>query len=106
MITRAEAEEIAAQWARSESHQRGYGCEPVCEEFDLGFVIWTRQPSAVLPLPGDGARTVIDRETGVLSTWPGVPPEDIAALYRDRRPQPSGTVANLLRKKGIEATGS
>jgi hypothetical protein len=92
VITRADAEEIAVRWARSESEQRGYGCEPVLEEFDLGFVIWTRQPPAVLPAPGDGARTVIDRETGVLSTWPSIPPEDIAALYRERRPNPSGTV--------------
>ena len=92
MITRAEAEEIAAQWARSESEQRGYGCEPMLAEFDLGYVIWTRRPSGVLPVPGDGARTVIDRETGVVSTWPGVPTEDIAAVYRDRRPRPPGTV--------------
>ena len=92
MISRAQAEEIAARWARGESEQRGYGCEPVLAEFDLGYVIWTRQPPTVLPLPGDGARTVIDRETGVLSTWPGIPSEDIAALYRDRRPAPSRTV--------------
>jgi hypothetical protein len=92
VITRAEAEEIAARWARSESEQRGYGCEPVLAEFDLGYVIWTRQQSAVRPQAGDGARTVIDRETGAISTWPVLPPEDIAALYRDRRPQPPGTV--------------
>nr|WP_296069469.1 SUKH-3 domain-containing protein [uncultured Actinoplanes sp.] len=92
MITRAEAEEIAARWARSESEQRGYGCEPMLAEFDLGYVIWTRQPSAVRPQAGDGARTVIDRETGAISTWPVLPPEDIAALYRDRRPRPPGTV--------------
>ncbi len=92
MITRAEAEEIAARWARHESEQRGYGCEPMLAEFDLGYVVWTRQPSTVLSVPGDGARTVIDRETGVLSTWPGVPAEEIAAIYRDRRPRPAGTV--------------
>lgn len=92
MITRVEAEEIAARWARSESEQRGYECEPVLVEFDLGYVIWTRQPAAILPVPGDGARTVIDRETGVLSTWPGIPPDEIAALYPDRRPAPSRTV--------------
>ncbi|MGX6604699.1 SUKH-3 domain-containing protein [Micromonosporaceae bacterium Da 78-11] len=92
MITRVEAEEIAVRWARSESEQRGYECEPVLAEFNLGYVIWTRQPPTVLPVPGDGARTVIDRETGVLSTWPGIPPEDIAALYRGRRPVPSRTV--------------
>jgi len=92
VITRAEAEEIAARWAHNESEQRGYGCEPMLAEFDLGYVIWTRQPSTVLSVPGDGARTVIDRETGVLSTWPGVPTEEIASRYRDRRPLPPGTV--------------
>jgi hypothetical protein len=88
VITRAVAEEIAARWARSESEQRGYGCEPVLAEFELGYVVWTR----VRTEPGDGARTVIDRETGAVSTWPALPPEDIAALYRDRRPRPPGTV--------------
>ncbi|GID29112.1 SUKH-3 domain-containing protein [Paractinoplanes brasiliensis] len=100
MITREEAEAVAARWASNESEQRGYGCEPMLAEFDLGYVIWTRQPSTVLSVPGDGARTVIDRETGVLSTWPGVPPEEIAAIYRERRPTPPGTVdpaVSLLR---------
>ncbi|MEU4243040.1 SUKH-3 domain-containing protein [Actinoplanes sp. NPDC026619] len=92
MITRGEAEEIAARWARGEAEQRGYGCEPALAEFDLGWVIWTRSAPDVLPLPGDGARTVIDRETGVLSTWPAIPPEEIAELYRRRRPKPSTTV--------------
>jgi SUKH-3 immunity protein of toxin-antitoxin system/YwqJ-like deaminase len=92
MISRTEAEEIAARWARGEADQRGYGCEPALAEFDLGYVIWVRQPPTVLPVPGDGARTVIDRETGVLSTWPAIPLEDIAARYRDRRPTPSRTV--------------
>ena len=92
MISRSEAEEIAARWARDESEQRGYGCEPVLAEFDVGYVIWTRPPPTVLPVPGDGARTVIDRETGALSTWPAIPPEDIATLYRDRRPLPGRTV--------------
>ncbi|XVV12753.1 SUKH-3 domain-containing protein [Actinoplanes sp. CA-131856] len=93
-ITRAEAEEIAARWAR------GQDGEPEIAEFDLGYVIWTRPPSTVLPVPGDGSRTVIDRETGVLSTWPSVPTEEIAAIYRERRPLPPGTVdpaVSLLR---------
>lgn len=92
MITRSEAEQIAARWADSESEQRGYGCEPMLAEFDLGYVIWTRQPVSILPVPGDGARTVIDRQTGVLTTWPGIPIDDLAELYRDRRPVPSPTV--------------
>ncbi|GAA2578514.1 hypothetical protein GCM10010435_63650 [Winogradskya consettensis] len=87
MITRDEAEEIAAGWARSETERRGYECTPMVTEFDLGFVVWTRQPPAVLPIPGDGARTVIDRETGALSTFPGVPPSVVAELYRERWPE-------------------
>lgn len=86
MITRAEAEEIAAGWARRESERRGYACAPMLAEFDLGFVVWTKQPATVLPIPGDGARTVIDRETGVVSTYPGIPADVIAELYRSHRP--------------------
>ncbi|WP_250000529.1 SUKH-3 domain-containing protein [Actinoplanes sp. M2I2] len=100
VITRTEAEKIAARWARNESEQRGYGCEPMLAEFDLGYVIWTRRPATVPAVPGDGARTVIDRETGVISTWPGVPTDEIVAIYRDRRPTPPGTVdpaVSLLR---------
>lgn len=86
MITRQDAEEIAAGWARTESERRGYEVAPMVSEFDFGFVVWTRQPPSVLPIPGDGARTVIDRDTGALSTWPGIPPEVVAQMYRERRP--------------------
>ncbi|WP_236718584.1 SUKH-3 domain-containing protein [Actinoplanes sp. TFC3] len=55
-------------------------------EFDIGYVVWTREPPAVIPIPGDGARTVIDRETGALSTFPGVPPGLVAQMYRESRP--------------------
>jgi hypothetical protein len=92
VITRAEAERIAARWAQNESDQRGYDCAPVLDEFDLGFVISTRAPAAILPVPGDGARTVIDRETGVLTTWPGIPLDELASHYRRRRPAPPRTV--------------
>lgn len=87
MITRQDAEEIAAGWARSESEQRGLEVAPMVAEFELGFVVWTRLPPAVHQVPGDGARTVIDRETGALSTWPGIPPEVVAQMYRQRRPE-------------------
>src|SRR4051812_36963282 len=86
MITREDVEEIAAGWARGESERRGYECTPVISEFDLGFVVWTKQPPTVLPIPGDGARTVIDRATGALSTYPGVPANVIADLYRTHQP--------------------
>ncbi|PRY27231.1 SUKH-3 domain-containing protein [Pseudosporangium ferrugineum] len=87
MITLAEAEEIAAGWARGESERRGYECTPMVSEFDLGFVVWTKQPSSVLPIPGDGVRTVIDRETGAVSTFPGVPVAVVADLYRQQQPE-------------------
>lgn len=107
MITRAEAERIAARWARNESEQRGYDCEPMLDEFELGFVIWTRQPATILPVPGDGARTVIDRETGVISTWPGIPLDDLAAHYRVRRPAPVRTTeaAAAMRRAADRSPG-
>jgi hypothetical protein len=86
MITRAEAEEIAAGWARRESERRGYECAPMVSEFDLGYVVWTRQPPDVLPIPGDGGRTVIDRATGVLTTWPSVPVDTVTEMYRRHQP--------------------
>jgi hypothetical protein len=55
-------------------------------EFDLGFVVWTRQPASIRPIPGDGGRTVIDRATGELTTWPGVPADVVAELYREHQP--------------------
>ena len=110
MITRAEAEEIAARWARTESEQHGYVCEPMLAEFDLGYVIWTRRLSGAPAVPGDGARTVIDRETGVVSTWPAVATEEIAAVYRERRSRPAGTVdpeialLRLTRRRPVPTT--
>jgi len=103
MISRGEAEAIASRWARGEAVIRGYACKPALVEFDLGYVVWTRPAPDVLPIPGDGARTVIDRETGALSTWPGIPPDDIASLYRANRPQTVRTIdpAVALRRATI-----
>jgi hypothetical protein len=85
MIEREEAERIATEWARRESARRGYECTPMMSEFDLGYVVWTKEPSSVLPMPGDGTTTVIDKETGRLSTWPGLPPLVVQETYRRRR---------------------
>jgi hypothetical protein len=85
MIDRHEAEQIATEWARRESIRRGYECTPMLAEFELGYVIWTKEPSTVLPMPGDGTTTVIDKETGHLSTWPGLPPMAVQETYRQRR---------------------
>lgn len=85
MIDRDEAEQIATEWARRESVRRGYECTPMLSEFELGYVVWTKEPSTVLPMPGDGTTTVIDKETGHLSTWPGLPPSVVQETYRQRR---------------------
>jgi hypothetical protein len=86
VITREDAGEIAAGWARRESLERGYECTPSVAEFDLGFVVWTVRPRTVLPVPGDSPRTVIDRDTGLLSLWPSIPPDAVAEAYREHRP--------------------
>jgi hypothetical protein len=80
LITGEDARAIAAGWARRESQRRGYECEPMVAEFDLGYVVWTKQP-----LTGDVPRTVIDRATGLLSTWPSIPADVVAQQYRERR---------------------
>lgn len=85
MIDRREAEQIAAQWAHRESLRRGYECAPMVAEFDLGYVVWTSEAAAALPVPGEGTRTVIDRETGRVSSWPGLPPTVVQQMYRQRR---------------------
>jgi hypothetical protein len=90
VITLPEAEEIAAGWARRESERRGYDCTAMVAEFDLGFLVWTRPPSTVRPIPGGDARTVIDRETGLLSTWPSIPADVVARMYREHRPGLAG----------------
>jgi hypothetical protein len=85
MISRQDAEQIAAEWARRESVRRGYECTPMMSEFDLGYVVWTKEPPAVLPMPGDGITTVIDKESGEISSWPGLPPQVVEQMYRQRR---------------------
>lgn len=85
MIDRAEAEQIAAGWARQESLRRGYECTPMLSEFDVGYVVWSKEPPEVLPMPGDGTTTIIDKETGHISTWPGLPPMVVQDMYRQRR---------------------
>jgi SUKH-3 immunity protein/YwqJ-like deaminase len=85
MISRQEAEQIATEWARRESARRGYECTPMLSEFDVGYVVWTKEPTSVLPIPGDGTTTVIDKETGHVSSWPGLPPMVVQDNYRRKR---------------------
>lgn len=74
------------------------------EEFDLGYLIMSAVPSGARALPGDLPTTVVDKETGEVSTWPRLPFEAVAQMFRQRRPQeprPPRTVdpaSQLLRE--------
>jgi hypothetical protein len=86
MITRADADAVAAAWARSESLAKGREHRATVEEFDLGFAVKTTavrrlfSPSEV----GAGVR-VVDRATGRVSTWPNWPLATLQEVYREQR---------------------
>jgi hypothetical protein len=94
MIDRQEAERIAIRWARQETERLGYRCTPVLDEFDVGYLVRSRPgnvPGAtatdaptgtVGPLLGS---VIIDKETGELSRWPGLPPAMVRQMYRADR---------------------
>ncbi|SIR40536.1 SUKH-3 domain-containing protein [Micromonospora avicenniae] len=86
MIDRHQAEQLAAAWANRDSQRLGYECVPTVDEFDLGFVITSTVSTGARALPGDLPTTVVDRETGEVSTWPRVPPNVVEELYRRNRP--------------------
>jgi hypothetical protein len=92
MISRHEAEQIAAEWARRETRRLGYQCTPTVDEFDIGYVVRSK-PTAYLPaVPGDGGTRVIDKETGEVSSWPTLPSTVVQELYReDRATRPATT---------------
>lgn len=114
MIDRQEAERVAAAWARRESVRRGYECTPMLVEFDLGYVVWQQQPAGVVTVPGDLTTTVIDRDTGELTSWPALPPAVVQDEYRSLhdRPRPTRTAdptAELRRsatRAGTPATAA
>ena len=85
MITREEAERISAVWAHRESLRRGYKCAPMVDEFELGYIVWSAPPPSVATLPGDIGRTVIDKQTGKVTSWAALPGPLIAQMYRDYR---------------------
>lgn len=95
MITREEAERISAVWAHRESLRRGYPCTPMIDEFELGYIVWSAPPASVATLPGDIGRTVIDRETGEVTSWAALPGPVIAQMYRDYRATRSDVVHTM-----------
>ncbi|MFF5177577.1 SUKH-3 domain-containing protein [Micromonospora sp. NPDC000316] len=91
MIDRHQAEQLAATWARRDSQRLGYECSALVDEFDLGYVITSVVPTEVRTIPGDLPTTVIDKQTGTVTTWPRVPSTVVAEMYR--RSQPVGPTA-------------
>ncbi|WFE64064.1 SUKH-3 domain-containing protein [Micromonospora sp. WMMD714] len=104
MIDRRQAEQLADVWARRDSRRLGHECRATLDEFDLGYVIRSTVDRAVDTNPGDLPTTVVDKETGEVTTWPRVPAAVVQQMYR--RSRPTGTPAprtvdpaSLLRRE-------
>jgi hypothetical protein len=92
LVTRADAELLVGAWAQDASRREGADFSPMLEEFEHGFVVWVRQPTGVRAEPGSGARRVIDRITGEISTWGSIPAPMVADQYRRHRQEyPAGS---------------
>lgn len=110
MITREEAGLIAEKWV-AESAPPDVPLTAMVHEFDLGYVVWGRQPSGSPPLVGAG-RGIIDKETGDLSVWPSLPVEAVIGQFKQRRTDqpraprtsdPADRVRRDLRRVGTPA---
>ncbi|TYB34961.1 hypothetical protein FXF50_25920 [Micromonospora sp. AP08] len=86
MIERQQAEQLAAVWAQRDSERLGFPCTPVVDEFELGYLVTSTVAPDARALPGDLPTTVIDKETGEVSTWPRVPASAVEEMFRQRRP--------------------
>ncbi|MFF5171647.1 SUKH-3 domain-containing protein [Micromonospora sp. NPDC000089] len=86
MIDRQQAEQLATVWARRDSQRLGYECRPTIDEFDLGYVIRSTVSTDAATVPGDLPTTVVDKETGEVTTWPRVPTPVVEQMYRRSRP--------------------
>ncbi|GAA4569774.1 hypothetical protein GCM10023176_27060 [Micromonospora coerulea] len=86
MIERQQAEQLAAVWAQRDSERLGFPCTPLVEEFDLGYLITSQVATEARAVPGDLPTTIVDKETGDVSTWPRLPFPAVEQLYRQRRP--------------------
>ncbi|MBQ1074636.1 SUKH-3 domain-containing protein [Micromonospora sp. C31] len=107
MIDRQQAEQLAAVWARRESQRLGHDCHSSVDEFDLGYVFTSTVPVEARTVPGDLPTTVVDKLTGEVTTWPRVPVDAVAQMYRRSRPagpaaprtvDPAGQLLRELRR--------
>ncbi len=86
VIDRQQAEQLATVWAHRDSQRLGHECAPLVEEFDLGYLITSTVTPSAAVLPGDLPTTVVDKETGEVSTWPRLPFPAVREMYRRSRP--------------------
>jgi hypothetical protein len=80
MISREEAEHIAAKWV-SDSLPSGTSSTSGIHEFDLGYVVSVQPQDEPIWF----SRAIIDKGTGELSVWPPLPLETVIAQYRARQ---------------------
>jgi hypothetical protein len=112
MITLADAQRVAAEYARRESLRTGQPTLPRVSEFADGFAVWLA-PTQQDPPPLGGGYTVIDRASGALSVWPPMPVDEVAAGYAQRLAQapapirtvdPAATLARIGTRHPAPAT--
>lgn len=108
MIDRQEAERIASEWARQEAHRIGQECAATLDEFEAGYLLSRGGPAGRYALPDDGVVTVIDKETGLVSSWPGLPAPLVRKVYREDfvgRARPHRTVCPIAEAAGLSEPG-
>ncbi|GHJ44930.1 hypothetical protein Cs7R123_22720 [Catellatospora sp. TT07R-123] len=113
MVTELEARRLAEQLARAAAEPGDPPLRAHVAEFPECFIVWALPDpdDDVPPPPGAGARTVIDRNTAALSTYPSVPLEHVRSLHRARlaehppAPVTADPLARLRRVGGLEFPG-
>ncbi|WP_203910759.1 SUKH-3 domain-containing protein [Rhizocola hellebori] len=85
MPTIDDALRLAARYANSHSQSTGQAWRGMVEEFEHGWAIWTAPPAGQPPVLGDGNKTVLDRDSGLISHWPSWPVHTLAEVYATER---------------------
>lgn len=85
MPTIDDALRLAARYADSQSRSTGQAWRGMVEQFEHGWAIWTAPPPGRPPAIGSGNKTVLDRETGLISHWPSWPVHTLAEIYAAQR---------------------
>ncbi len=85
MPTIDDALRLAARYADSQTRSTGQAWRGMVEEFEHGWAVWVAPPPDVQPVIGAGNKTVLDRNTGLISHWPSWPVHTLAEVYSTER---------------------